>query len=181
MHRFRLCKIRKSFDFSFTLLIALLAALTLMACGNDPREKIPADYRITVDQEELDFETQLMLVLAAIEIYRVHVNAYPPNLEALFTEPQPPYGSGRWRGPYLTTREVLNDPWGRTLEYTVNDQGIVELRSLGRDGQPSDDDIAAQDLFPQWAQEMRSLAALPTPTPWPTNTPLPFLQSPESP
>ena len=49
---------------------------------------------------------------------------------------QPADGEG-WTGPYVKSSKVLQDPWGRALDYKVSeDARTYAVTSLGADGQP---------------------------------------------
>lgn len=68
-----------------------------------------------------------------IDLYRLDVGSYPPDLEALVTQPP---GADRWDGPYLRKKTVPKDPWGRDYIYRhPGDNGPYDLYSLGADGQ----------------------------------------------
>ncbi len=76
---------------------------------------------------------QIEAVSSAIDLYRLEVGSYPPDLEALVTKPS---GADRWDGPYLKKRTVPKDPWGRDYIYrNPGENGPYDLYSLGADGQ----------------------------------------------
>ncbi len=76
---------------------------------------------------------QIEAVSSAIDLYRLEVGSYPPDLEALVTKPS---GADRWDGPYLKRRTVPKDPWGRDYIYrNPGENGPYDLYSLGADGQ----------------------------------------------
>ena len=61
---------------------------------------------------------------------------YPDRLEDLLERP-PDLEPSRWDGPYVSTREVLNDPWGRPYRCRhpgVHNEGGYDLWSVGPDG-----------------------------------------------
>lgn len=85
--------------------------------------------------------SQIELLSAALDAYRLDTGRYPTTeqgLAALREEPAAPPQPRGWRGPYLR-REVPLDPWGRPYEYrspgTENPIGF-DLRSYGLDGTP---------------------------------------------
>lgn len=85
--------------------------------------------------------SQIELLSAALDAYRLDTGTYPTTdqgLAALREEPvQSPRPRG-WRGPYLR-REVPLDPWGREYVYEgpgrENSIGF-DLVTYGLDGQP---------------------------------------------
>jgi general secretion pathway protein G len=71
-----------------------------------------------------------------LELYRLHVGAYPASLEDLVT---PPSGTAaeRWRGPYVANLDDLKDRWERPFRYRapgVKKPGQYDLWSAGEDG-----------------------------------------------
>lgn len=76
---------------------------------------------------------QIEAVSSAIDLYRLEVGSYPPDLEALVTQPS---GADRWDGPYLKKRTLPKDPWGRDYIYrNPGEYGPYDLYTLGADGQ----------------------------------------------
>ncbi|MDH3412164.1 MAG: type II secretion system major pseudopilin GspG, partial [Gammaproteobacteria bacterium] len=57
---------------------------------------------------------QIEALSTGIDLYRLEVGSYPPDLEALVSQPP---GADRWDGPYLKKRTVPKDPWGRDYIY----------------------------------------------------------------
>jgi general secretion pathway protein G len=48
-----------------------------------------------------------------------------------------PPGAPSWNGPYLTKKDVPNDPWARTYIYrSPGEHGPFDIVSLGADNQP---------------------------------------------
>ncbi|MBN2325785.1 MAG: type II secretion system protein GspG [Candidatus Omnitrophica bacterium] len=126
-------------------------------------------YRIQIGANEYNFMQQMLYVQLSLEIYRMHVGGYPSernNLESLVSRPQILEGTGVWRGPYAVTNSVFYDPWGRKLQYKLDETGKADLRCLGRDGVPSEDDICARDAFPDIYRELEKLPEMgPIPIP----------------
>jgi len=84
----------------------------------------------------------------ALDLYELDVGRYPASLEEL-TKREPPADLGegtQWNGPYLK-KGLPNDPWGRPYSYTYDSQHNqdYDLWSLGRDGQPGNDDVTNWD------------------------------------
>jgi general secretion pathway protein G len=76
---------------------------------------------------------QIEALGTGIDLYRLEVGSYPPDLEALVSQPS---GVDRWNGPYLKKRTVPKDPWGRDFIYRYpGENGPYDLYTLGADGQ----------------------------------------------
>ncbi len=91
---------------------------------------------------------QMALFETALDTYRLDVGKYPATdqgLQALRTKPS---GEEKWDGPYLP-KAVPKDPWGNPYVYRRNDNGEVEIISLGADGaeggEGEDKDISNRD------------------------------------
>jgi general secretion pathway protein G len=81
-------------------------------------------------------------IATALKLYELDNGGYPSTsegLQALLTQP----GSAKnWNGPYLEKRP--SDPWGREYQYQspgTHRTRDYDLFSLGKDGQPSNDDV----------------------------------------
>lgn len=85
--------------------------------------------------------SQIELLSAALDAYRLDVGRYPTTeqgLAALREEPVDSPVPRGWRGPYLR-REVPVDPWGRGYVYrSPGEENTVgfDLLSYGLDGVP---------------------------------------------
>lgn len=84
--------------------------------------------------------TQMQLLSAALDGYRLDNGSYPTTaqgLRALMERPTADPAPTAWRGPYLR-KDIPSDPWGRPYIYASpgqrNPNGF-DLASLGRDGQ----------------------------------------------
>lgn len=154
---------------SVAVLILLLFFFVIVRCGSESRTDETDSYRIQIGENEFTFKQQMLYVTLSLELYRLHVGAYPSpshNLEALISPPEILEASGKWRGPYADSNQVFTDPWGRRLAYSLDQSGKADLRSLGKDGVPSDDDLIAKDLFPDIYRELEKLPTIaPTPIP----------------
>lgn len=76
---------------------------------------------------------QIEALGTGIDLYRLEVGNYPPDLEALVSQPS---GADRWNGPYLKKRTLPKDPWGRDYLYRYpGENGAYDLYTLGADGQ----------------------------------------------
>jgi type II secretion system protein G len=129
-------------------------------CGGGAPQNELDGYRIQIGEKDFTFKQQMLYVSLSLELYRIHVGTYPSaanNLEALIAQPAVLEAPGVWRGPYAVTDKVFIDPWGRKLIYRLDENNKADLRSLGKDGVPSADDIIAKDLFPDIYREMEKL------------------------
>lgn len=81
-------------------------------------------------------KVQIEGLASALELYKLDTGRYPSSSEGLRALVQAPSGGGAWNGPYLTKREVPNDPWGRPYNYrTPGQNGPFDIFSLGADNQ----------------------------------------------
>ena len=72
----------------------------------------------------------------ALDTYRLDMGRYPTTEEGLVALVSRPGSGAHWNGPYLK-REVPLDPWGHAYLYRSPGAATdVEVRSLGKDGQP---------------------------------------------
>ena len=113
----------------FTLieLLAVLLILGLIGSIAAPRVLEWLD-KANVDAARLQIEA----LGNSLDLYRLEVGSYPPNLAALVTMPP---GVDRWSGPYLRKRFVPKDPWERDYHYRMpGEHGPYDLYSLGADG-----------------------------------------------
>jgi general secretion pathway protein G len=112
-------------------IIALLAAvLTPSLMGQMARARVKAA------------KLQLQTVASAVDSYRADVGRAPTVNEGLSALIGRPEGVEGWLGPYLQDASTLKDPWGRAIQYSVDDDGF-EIKSLGADGKPGGDSVAA--------------------------------------
>lgn len=81
--------------------------------------------------------TQIEMVGAALDTYRLDMSRYPSTeqgLAALSEKPTEAAEAAKWRGPYLKKR-VEKDPWGNFYVYkSPGEKADYELSSLGADG-----------------------------------------------
>lgn len=81
-------------------------------------------------------KVQIESLSSALELFKLDVGRYPSTSEGLKALVQAPSGGGAWNGPYITKREVPNDPWGRPYNYRSPGQnGPYDIFSLGADNQ----------------------------------------------
>jgi general secretion pathway protein G len=82
-------------------------------------------------------KVQIESLASALELYKLDTGSYPSTSEGLRALIESPQGASGWNGPYLTKREVPNDPWGRPYNYRAPGQhGVFDIFSLGADNQP---------------------------------------------
>jgi general secretion pathway protein G len=112
---------------------------------------------------------QLRVLCAGLFMYRVHVGRFPDDREgvvALWDPPADDLAREKWHGPYITSEDLMIDPWGRLYAYApVDGPAMFDLRSLGADGVVSGDDIVAADITPEFFAELRAELARYTPGP----------------
>jgi general secretion pathway protein G len=86
---------------------------------------------------ETTARSQVEMLGAALDAYRLHTGRYPTTQEGLAALWERPVNAPlTWRGPYLR-RTVPLDPWGNAYDFVspgeINRDGY-DLRSLGVDG-----------------------------------------------
>ncbi len=144
-----------------TILIILAAAVIFMGCGESNNNSPAIDsYRVQIGDKSLTFKQQMLYVMVSLELYRLHTGSYPNetnNLDALIVKPEILEATGEWKGPYALSDKVFLDPWNHRLIYSIDQNGKVDLRSYGKDGAPSDDDILAKDMFPDLFRELEKM------------------------
>jgi general secretion pathway protein G len=87
-------------------------------------------------------KTQIELLGAALDDFRLDNGRYPTTAEGLQALRQKPDNLPNWYGPYLP-KDVPVDAWGKEYQYkSPGDHGNYDLFSYGKDGQEGgkDDD-----------------------------------------
>ena len=93
------------------------------------------------DAKTVTARTQIEMLGAALDNFRLDTGAYPTTEQGLAALQQPPAGepgAPNWRGPYLT-KAIPADPWGRPYGFRSpgeHNPAGYDLWSLGRDNQP---------------------------------------------
>jgi general secretion pathway protein G len=94
--------------------------------------------------------TQILMLEGALEAFRIDHGRYPTTDEGLAALVAPPTalkGSAKYpNGGYLWSGRVPVDPWGRSFSYRSpgeRNRDRFDLGSLGADGMPGGDGIAA--------------------------------------
>lgn len=99
--------------------------------------------------------TDIKAIETALELYELDVGRFPTEAEglsALVTDP----GVDNWGGPYLKTKSIPKDPWGKEYVYDPNgERGMFyDLFSTGKDGtEETEDDIG------NWDKELDQVTA----------------------
>lgn len=117
------------------VIIAIVAALIVPNVIGRPDQA-----RVTVAQ------TDLRSIAASLELYRLDNRSYPSTsqgLAALVVRPVTPPLPENWaEGGYLA--QVPVDPWGNAYIYrSPGEAAPYEISSLGADGQPNGEGVAA--------------------------------------
>lgn len=91
-------------------------------------------------------KTQIEMLMATLDAYRLDVGSYPTEQEGLAALMKNP-GIDTWDGPYLK-KEVPVDPWGESYAYrNPGEHGEVDVFSYGADkksgGEKEDADIGS--------------------------------------
>ena len=112
----------------FTLLeiLVVLAILALVASFAGP-QVLKYLRGAKVDSARVQIEN----LGTVIDLYRLEVGSFPPDLQALVEKPS---GVDKWNGPYLKKRTVPKDPWDNEYVYRYPGQHAeYDLYSLGAD------------------------------------------------
>ncbi len=101
-----------------------------------------------MDRAKVDIaRLQMRQLQNALTLFQLDTHRYPTAAEGLFVLIDPPQDAAGWRGPYLKNRELLADPWGRSVTYAVDDAGAYLLTSRGGDGKDGGDGVAADIIL----------------------------------
>lgn len=85
-------------------------------------------------------KASLQNISLALSLHELDTGTFPSSLQGLITSS----GANAWKGPYLDEQDVPPDPWGNGFKYTYpssRGEQFYDLKSLGKDGVESDDDI----------------------------------------
>jgi general secretion pathway protein G len=113
---------------AFTLieLLAVIAILGLIAAF-----AVPQVLKWVSGARSDAARVQIEALGASIDLYRLEVGSFPPDLQALVEKPP---GAAKWDGPYLKKRVIPKDPWGNDYIYRYpGNNGDYDLVSLGAD------------------------------------------------
>jgi general secretion pathway protein G len=78
---------------------------------------------------------QAQSLAAAVEVFGGDNGHLPTTSEGLGALLARPAGADNWNGPYIHSKDQLNDPWGRPYRYAVNGSGFT-ISTLGADNKP---------------------------------------------
>lgn len=125
---------RKSAGFTLVELLIVMVILGLLSALVGPRL-----FGHLGSSKTKAARTQIELLGAALDMYRLDMGRYPATedgINALSQKPADEARAASWRGPYLK-KKVEKDPWGNAYVYAFPGQhGEYDLVSLGADGQP---------------------------------------------
>lgn len=134
---------------AFTLIELLVVIVVL---GTLATLVTPNIFRHVGTAKETTARTQIEMLGAALDAYRLDTGRYPTTqqgLDALWTEPGTDPRPFNWRGPYVR-KAVPPDPWGQPYLYRspgASTRAGFELLSYGADGKEGgtgeDADIAS--------------------------------------
>ena len=121
------------FIFAFTLLelLVVLVILGLLAglVGPQVLKQLGGSKTKTASLQIKELGT-------ALDLFRLEVGRYPSSSEGLEALLVPPASIRGWNGPYLTKKNLPQDPWGNDYQYRNPGQnGEYDLFSLGADNQ----------------------------------------------
>lgn len=116
----------KARGFTLLELLVVLAILGMIAAFAGPRI-----FKYLSSARADSARVQLENLGQGIDLYKLEVGTYPPDLEALVSQPA---GGERWNGPYLKKPVIPQDPWGNEYVYQFpGEHGPYDLMSLGAD------------------------------------------------
>ena len=128
-------ELRKRKGFTLIELLVVLVILGLLAALVGPRIL----GRVGGAKQEVA-KSQIAMLEAALDQYRLDVGRYPSTeegLRALIEPPQDEELRKHWRGPYLKKPKIPKDPWGHEYQYrSPGEHGEYDLWSYGADGLP---------------------------------------------
>ncbi|MCB2184662.1 MAG: type II secretion system major pseudopilin GspG [Desulfobulbaceae bacterium] len=134
-------RIRCQGGFSLMELMIVMVILGLLASLVGP-----AMFKKLGTAKQKTAKTQIGMLMAAMDAYRLDVGHYPAQtdgLEALVVNP----GEDKWDGPYLQ-KGVPADPWDNPYQYAnPGEHGEIDIVSLGGDsregGEKEDADVGS--------------------------------------
>lgn len=120
----------------FTLLEILVVIVVLSVLAT---LVAPNVFRHVGSARDATARSQIEMLTAALDAYRLDYGRYPRSDEGLGVLWSAPAGDRTWRGPYLR-KAVPLDPWGNDYVYrSPGEQSQLgfDLLSYGADGRPS--------------------------------------------
>ena len=129
---------RTAFTFIEILVVMIILALIAGIVGTQligEAEKAKADTT----------RIQIHALTSALDLYRLHNSTYPTtdqSLRSLVLRPEVGTIPPNWQGPYITSKTIPKDGWGRDYLYQSDGRAYI-IRSLGADGQEGGSDLDA--------------------------------------
>ncbi|HEU4557100.1 MAG TPA: type II secretion system major pseudopilin GspG [Longimicrobium sp.] len=101
----------------------------------------PNVFRHVDSARDATARSQVEMLGAALDAYRLDLGRYPSTEEGLAALVRAPAGAdaARWKGPYLRRNNLPVDPWTHPYQYTSPGRanpGGYDLLSYGADGRP---------------------------------------------
>jgi general secretion pathway protein G len=85
--------------------------------------------RFEKSKEEIT-KAQVEMLSSGVQSFILDVGKCPATLSELINSTEP-----KWRGPYLSKKELPVDPWGKDYQYKCpGEHGTFDLYSLGPNG-----------------------------------------------
>jgi general secretion pathway protein G len=100
-----------------------------------------ADLHVDSGARQVAARAQINAYLTALQSYQSEVGSFPTETQGLNALRNDP-GVAGWSGPYIN-KDVGPDPWGHPYLYRFHSNGGLEILSLGADGKPGGEGIAA--------------------------------------
>jgi len=133
-------------DAGLTILELMVVLVILSIIG------VVASFQVIgqMDRAKVDVaRLQLRQLQNALTLFELDTHRYPTSEEGLLALLNPPEDLTGWRGPYLKNKDLFADPWGKSISYSVADNGHYTVISFGADskegGQGSAADISLGD------------------------------------
>ncbi len=127
-------------DAGLTILELMIVLVILSLIGTVVAVQVVGQMdRAKVDVARL----QMRQLQNALTLFQLDTHRYPTAAEGLTVLIDPPQDAAGWRGPYIKNKELLADPWGHMVAYTLDDAGAYVLTSRGGDGKQGGEGTAA--------------------------------------
>ena len=81
---------------------------------------------------------QVQTLASSLELFQGDNGRFPTGQEGLQALLVRPAGLDNWNGPYLHSKDQLNDPWGHPYRYVVAGSSVT-VSTLGADNKPGGD------------------------------------------
>jgi len=132
---------RRESGFTLVEMLVVLAIIGLLVSFVGPRV-----LNYLSDSKARVARMQIQGFSSALDLYYLDNGGYPSSAEGLNALVQKPdQAAGQWKGPYLKSLAIPNDPWGRPYVYRSPGQhGSYDIVSLGAEGREDAANQAAQ-------------------------------------